>query len=73
MILENKQEEKAFKFICNLASAYTNTQGCNDLNSDDMLDFKDLKIIRHDAKGVEEEDVAKYDFDIIEWITKRKY
>ena len=71
MILETKQEQDAFEFVCKLADELTDRRGCNDLPKEDVEKFKDLQVESSDTDGIKFLRQANMDFDIIHWLKKQ--
>lgn len=68
MILESQEEKDAFEFVCNLASELTDRRICNDLETQDLVKFKHLKVKGDDFDGTPIERNVSYDGDVIFWL-----
>ena len=67
MILENKQEKEAFKFLFSIASEETSRRGCNDLPNEIMEIFKGLTVPGSDGEKVVQREIV-FDFDVCYWL-----
>lgn len=82
MIIENEIEQKVFDFVMNLASEGCGNI-CDDLNPDELIKFKDIKVTRYDddldtgemkdgkIQNGEFEDPVYRQGDLIVWLTEQ--